>query len=1026
MTYLEEIRKMRQSTVGLWRFANAWKLLAFIRSTDTMRDPIENVTRLQKQLNDLQQENQLLKNLLEQAGVSYKQSLSHLKAVEKTEAYDPEQGKRIINPERITEDMAINFFARFWGRQDVYAKRSVNRDTEKAGYFPQCQNFWKSMCHRRLKTGISCRKCEYYVYKQLTKEDILTHLRGESYNASDVIGIYPLLKNGTCRFLVFDFDNHEKNAEENDFANVNDIWIEEVEAMRSICTLNGIDPLVERSRSGKGAHIWIFFDKPIPASLVRKFGTALLDIGAEQVNLKSFKYYDRMLPAQDKLSEGEIGNLIALPLQGKALRNGNSAFVDGNWNAYPNQWEVLWSKPRLSQEFLELKMKEWFFCTDNLEGTDKESNQEKPWEQSRKFAATDVDGKLSITLSNGIYIDNTNMKVAMQNKIRRMAAISNPAYYKNQAIGTSNYDTPRWIYLGRDHLSGYIEIPRGLYEKLTENIEQANIGYIVEDERQTGKAINVEFKGELREEQMSALEEILKYDNGILHAATAFGKTVVCSAIIAKKKVNTLILLESSSLIEQWKEALEKFLDISEEPPEYRTKTGRVKIRKSVIGRLQGAHDSMTGIIDIAMAGSLYKKGKYHELLNEYGMIIVDECHHAASDTISSILKEVKAKYVYGVTATLKRADGLDKINYMLIGPIRYSYTAKEKAVAQGIAHLVYPRFTHTVVPRGVITDKIHPNDAYEIIHDNKLRDEQIISDVKECVLQGRTPVVLSKYKDHSEKLYNCLKEYADHVFLMTGNNSKKERKKILEQLHQVSKKETLILVATGSLIGEGFDYPRLDTLFMAMPVSFRSVVEQYAGRLNRDYEGKDKVIIYDYVDSHIPMFDNMYAKRLKAYKQIGYEVCTGIKGEKQTANAIYDGDTYIETFHKDLLRAHKNIIISSPIISGSMVYELICLLKDKQINGVEITIVTWEPDSYGFGDASYWMQLHEDMRQAGFYMKTVEESCEHFAIIDQEIVWYGNINLLSKAKIEDSIMRVQSIDIANELMELTFGKDIK
>lgn len=659
-----------------------------------------------------------------------------------------------------------------------------------------------------------------------------------------------------------------------------------------------------------------------------------------------------------------------------------------------------------------------------MEGTDKENNEEKPWEKSRKFEATDVDGKLSITLSNGVYIDNTNVKIAMQNKIRRMAAISNPVYYKNQAIGTSNYDTPRWIYLGKDHLSGYIEIPRGLYGKLIENIEQADIGYVVEDERQAGRDINVEFNGALREEQKLALEEILKYDNGILHAATAFGKTVVCSAIIAKKKVNTLILLESSSLIEQWKEALEKFLNIGKEPPEYRTKTGRVKIRKSIIGRLQGAHDSMTGIIDIAMAGSLCKKGEYHELLNKYGMVIVDECHHAASDTISNILRAVKSKYIYGVTATPKRADGLDKINYMLLGPIRYSYTAKEKAAAQGIAHLVYPRFTRTVVPRGVITDKMHPNDAYDIIHDNELRDEQIINDVKDCVLQGRSPVVLSKYKDHSEKLYNLLKEYADHVFLMTGNNSKKEHKKILEQLYQVRKNETLILAAKGSLIGEGFDYPRLDTLFMAMPVSFRSVVEQYAGRLNRDYDGKDKVIVYDYVDSNIPMFDNMYEKRLRAYKQIGYEVCTGIRGEKQSANAIFDGDKYIETFHRDLLEADKNIVISSPIISGTKVYELIRFLKDKQINGVEITIVTWNPDSYGLGDAGYWMQLHEDMRQAGFYMKIVEDSCEHFAIVDQEIVWYGNINFLSKAKLEDSIMRVQSKDIANELMELMFGKE--
>lgn len=880
------------------------------------------------------------------------------------------------------------------------------------------------MCHKKIKDGINCKDCKNRSYKKITKYDILNHLQGNAYNSSDVIGVYPLLNNGTCRFMVFDFDNHDKGAEEKDFANDDDTWIEEVEAMRKICVMNGIDPLVERSRSGRGAHVWIFFDKPIAASLVRKFGFALLDKGAEQVNLKSFKYYDRMLPAQDSLPDNSaLGNLIALPLQGKALQEGNSAFVDGNWNAYPDQWKILFSKPRLSQEFLEEKIKEWSNHIEDIVADADENDREKPWNRIHYFNKNDVDGNLHITLSNGIYVDNTNLKASMQNKIRRMAAFSNPVFYKHQIIGTSNYDTPRWIYLGKDHLSGYIQIPRGLQDNLLERARQADVDYEINDERQRGKHINVDFKGELRQEQDKALKELTKYDNGILHAATAFGKTVVSSAIIAQKKVNTLIILESSALIEQWKDALEKFLNIDEELPSYETKTGRVRKRKSLIGTLQGVHDSMTGIIDIAMAGSLCKKGEFHKLLNEYGLVLIDECHHSASETIANVLKELKAKYVYGVTATPKRADGLEKINYMLIGPIRYSYTAKEKAKEQGIQHLVYPRFTRTVPPRGVITGKMHPNEAYDIIHNNDLRDEQIVDDVKNCVSEGRTPVVLSRYKDHSEKLYKRLKSYADYVFLMTGNNSKKEHRKIFEQMRQVGNDESMILVATGSLVGEGFDFPRLDTLFMATPVSFRGVVEQYAGRLNRDYVGKENVIIYDYVDNHIPMFDNMYMKRLKAYKQIGYQISGGLKACKQTVNAIYDGDDYRETFNKDLFDADKNIIISSPAISGPKVYELIRMLKEKQEEGVQITIVTWTPDSYGFGDASYWMQLHEDMRKAGFYIKTVEEYCDRFAVIDQEVVWYGNINLLAKDKIDDSIMRVMSKEIAGELMEITFGK---
>jgi len=987
-----------------------------------MRDSIENISQLQKKLNDLQLENQILKNILDKAGLSYHKELSKLRQSGSKEAFDPEQGKRIIHPQAITENMANQFFSMFWGRQDVYAKRSVNKETGKAAYYPQCNNFWTNVCHKKIKDGINCKDCKNRSYKTITKKDILNHLQGNAYNASDVIGVYPLLSNGTCRFMVFDFDNHDKDAEEKDFANSDDTWVEEVESMREICVLNGIEPLVERSRSGRGAHVWIFFDKPIDASFVRKFGFALLDKGAEQINLKSFKYYDRMLPAQDSLPEDSaVGNLIALPLQGKALQDGNSAFIDGNWNAYPNQWETLFNKPRLSQEFLEEKIKEWSNIIDDIAANAAESDREKPWNRMQHFNKNDVEGKLHIILSNGIYVDNTNLKAAMQNRIRRMAAISNPVFYKNQAIGTSNYDTARWIYLGKDHLSGYIQIPRGLQDELWENIKQADIDYEMEDERQQGRKINVDFKGELRPEQDKALKELIKYDNGILHAATAFGKTVVSSAIIAQKKINTLIILESSALIEQWKEALEKFLNINEGLPTYETKTGRVRKRKSLIGTLQGAHDSMTGIIDIAMAGSLCKKGKYHNMMNEYGLVLIDECHHSASETIANVLKEVKAKYVYGVTATPKRGDGLEKINYMLIGPIRYSYTAKEKAKEQGIQHLVYPRFTRTVPPRGVITDKMHPNEAYEIIHNNDVRDEQIIEDVKNCVAAGRTPVVLSRYKDHSEKFYERLKSYADHVFLMTGNNSKKEHRKILEQMHQVDKNESLILIATGSLVGEGFDFPRLDTLFMATPVSFRGVVEQYAGRLNRDYAGKENVIIYDYVDNHIPMFNNMYMKRLKAYKQIGYEFGDGLQTVKQTVNAIYDGNNYSENYHKDLLDSNKNIIISSPVISGSKVYELINMLKEKQMSGVQVTIVTWTPDSYGFGDAAYWMQLHEDMRRAGFYIRTVEEYCDRFAVIDQEVVWYGNINLLAKDKVDDSIMRVRSKGIAGELMEITF-----
>lgn len=980
----------------------------------------KSISELEKRIRCLEKENQYLKNLLINAGISYSEKVSD----DNVNGYDSNQGARII-PRNITETDAKMFFSMFWGRTDVYSKRTLKKSTGEVNYYTQCYNFWKNGCPRISGSKIKCQDCPRQAYKELKKEQIIDHLRGNSEDATDVIGVFPLFPDDTCRFIVFDFDNHEKGAERNDFANADDMWRDEVDSLRRICDINGIDALVERSRSGRGAHVWIFFQKPIEAVLARKFGNTLLNKGAESVNLKSFRFYDRMLPMQDHLPEGGVGNLIALPLQGQALKEGNSAFVDEYWNAYPNQWEVLLNKEKLSQEFIKDKIKEWTEgnfdiaagCEDIFE-----NDNEKPWDKTKHFQKEDVEGILQITLSDGVYVNTVNLQPRIQNKIRRMAAFPNPVFYKNQAMGLSNFENYRYIYLGSDE-GGFIRVPRGILENITEACEKAGIEYEIEDKRSQGRPIHVEFVGKLKESQIPAVKELLQHDNGILNAATAFGKTVVCCNVIAQRQVNTLILIQSSALMGQWQEALEKFLHIDEELPEYETSTGRKKKRKSIIGKLQGAHDSTTGIIDIAMVGSVCKNGEYHRRLKEYGLILVDECHHAASNTIVDILQETNAKYVYGVTATPFRGDGLEKINYMLLGEIRYQYTSKDRAKEQGIEHLVYPRFTRAVAPR-FSQDKMHPNEAYEIIRNNEDRDELIIRDVKKCVDDKRTPVVLSKYVEHSQRLYQRLINCADKVFLLSGRNSKKEHNEILKHMNQVTPEESMILVATGKLIGEGFDYPRLDTLIMATPVAWKGVVEQYAGRLNRDYDGKKSVIIYDYVDSHISMFDRMYHKRLKAYKQIGYDIFSSTGVQKQTANAIFDIDNYADVYQNDLLMAEKEIIISSPAISGKKVYEMIHLLREKQEAGIKIVIVTWKPDCYGYGDSAYWQELQEQMRKAGFEMNLVEDYCEHYCIIDHQVVWYGSMNFLGKEDAEDNLMRIADGKIAEELLEMTFGNE--
>ena len=986
-----------------------------------MKEPTQQysdlINSLQSRIQALEDENRLLKERLDEAGVSYADIVSG-DAEGVVELYDPDQGARIKKFD-VTDKIASDFFIMFCrGRKDLYDLRYTNPKTGKNGYYTQCFNRWDRGCHIQKKDGVRCKDCELRAYKPVTLPLIKAHMNGTDPNGNDVVAIYPMLENNLCQLLVFDFDNHAKGAEQEDYANIDDRWKEEINALRRICKNLDVDAVVERSRSGCGAHLWIFFKEMIPARLARKFGFALLEKGAESVNLKSFKYYDRMIPTQDALPEGGLGNVIALPLQGMALKSGNSAFVDENWNAYEDQLKVLAGTRRLTRQEIEDYLSLWY----STGFTSEDNGTDAPWDKNSEIEAGSVKGVVRIVLADRIYIDSSGMSNKTKRQLRRMATFSNKQYFQNQAMDMPNYDESRFIYLGSDE-GKYIVLPRGLREDILKKFDNAGIRYKIEDKRTQGRELNISFKGELRESQIPAAETMLENETGILHAATAFGKTVVCCDMIARRGISTLILVDRADLMNQWIKRLDEFLDIDEELPEYQTKTGRTRKRKSLIGNLQGVHDTLTGIVDVAMIRSLKKKDGFHPMLKEYAQVYFDECHHAASESAIEVLQEINAKYVYGVTATPKRGDGKEKINEFLLGPIRYRFTAKDRAEEQNIDHLVYPRFTRTVKPHH-LSKTPYGNDAYELIRNNDVRDEQIIRDVADCVQAGRTPVVLTKYVDHANKLSERLKKYADRLILLTGANGTKARRAQVKELNEVDDSDSLILVGTGSLLGEGFDFPRLDTLFMATPVSGENVVEQYVGRLNRDYDGKENVIVYDYVDSHIPKFDKMYAARLKAYKKIGYELCVNMDGEKQKANAIYDIENYAETYWKDLEEANSAVVVSSPRLNNQKVDRIINMLGKRRELGVKVTIVTWHPDAYKYGKDDVRMELMERLRKAGFEIRLVEESCEHYAVIDNEIVWYGSVNLLSKEDAEDNLMRVCSKDIAAELLEMTFGSE--
>ena len=961
----------------------------------------DTIQKLHELIRTLEEENKYLKGLLDDAGITYdrKQSLSP-KNDDETPA---------IKEEVLTKDKVRFFYSMFQGRKDVYSLRSgrPSKKTGKYGYYPQCANIWDySLCGKVTNPKTKCADCPNQSYKPLSGDVLVAHLQGAKSDCSDVVGLYPVLPDGTCNYLVFDFDDHDEGSDSLR-------WQEEVNALRKICEINDVPCLVERSRSGKGAHVWILFESPVEVKRARQFGAALLDKGAESVNQISFDTYDRMIPAQDKLPSGGLGNLVALPLQGQAVKNGNSVFVDADWIPYYDQWDVLRKTGKISSSFISDKIALWEirYTEEDINTSRQISIDETPWENKSVFSSADVDGKLRIVMADRLYIDKTRMKPKLQNKIRRLAAYNNPEYFKKQAIGLPTFGIPRIVYSGED-TDQYIAIPRGCLEKLCSNLQLASIEYAIEDKRNDGKSIDVAFAGNLYPEQKEAADHMLEHDIGVLSAATGFGKTAVGSFLISERKVNTLILVHTNEIMQNWLTDLERFLEIHEDYPQYTTKTGRIKTRKSLIGKLSGSHNSLTGIIDVAMVSSLGKGENVKQFVKDYGMVIMDECHHSAADTIESVLSEVNARYVYGLTATVKREDGKEKTVLMQFGPVRYTFTAKDKVMLQGIEHVLEPRFT----PITSAKEKLTANEAYDIVVNSDIRNNLIASDIEKCVAQGHTPLVLSKRKTQLETLYDKVKDKADHVLVLTGGKTPVERNKLRDELNSISQNDSLIILATGQYIGEGFNYSRLDTLFLAMPIAWDGNVEQYTGRLNRSFEGKDKVTVVDYVDHHIDMFANMYNKRLKTYRRIGYELAQGAE-TKPAEEFFFDKDTYYRVLSEDYRNANSEIVISSPYVSSAGVERLIRddLLCDKE--AVSIKLITYSSVHYSEDIRGRIDTLHNKLVSSGVEVQYEERISSRYAVIDREIIWYGSMNLLSSIKDDDDEMRIVNKEIASSLL---------
>ena len=698
--------------------------------------------------------------------------------------------------------------------------------------------------------------------------------------------------------------------------------------------------------------------------------------------------YDRMFPNQDTMPKGGLGNLIALPLQGKARKEHNTEFVDKDFISYPDQWEYLYQIKRITSNDVE-----HFLSILHVQNELGELSYEeaKPREKRDESPITSFDfpDTVKVVEANLLYIDKTGISQKALNMIKRLAAFRNPDFYKSQAMRLHVYNKPRVIDTSEE-TSQYLCIPRGCKDSLNELAKSANATIEHIDKRNAGNPIHLHFNGQLREEQQLAADAMLQHEIGILSATTAFGKTVVASYLIAQRKVNTLILVHSSALLQQWRKSLSDFLVFEDELPEQPKKRGRQK-KLFHIGQLGATKNTLNHIVDIAIMQSVVSGDEVKEFVKDYGMVIVDECHHVSAFTFEKILREVNAKYVYGLTATPKRQDGHQPIITMQCGSIRYQVDALAQSVKCQFSHYVIPEFTDfRVADNGLKYQEI-----CEKLCTDETRNRQIINDVLTAYHNGRNCIVLTERTEHANLLFSSISANIGNVFMLSGKDKVKEKREKLEAIKAVPQDDNMVIIATGKYVGEGFDEPRLDMLFLAMPISWKGTLAQYVGRLHRNYEGKTEVIVHDYADIFVPMLDRMYHKRIRGYAELGYSMNGSSRAD---TSFLYDSSDYYQKYSDDIKGAVKEVLISAPSIKTSYLKRLVTQLP----RNVKVMIITTLSN-----------ELEQTENVSIVFQENVNQT---FTVIDSQIVWYGNINPLSYNRAESSVLRLINSSLAGKL----------